>query len=123
MNIDEAIELAKLQEQERVPMSLKVPVSVKKKLQDIADENSISLNILVSSILDNFLNGTVSTNAYKLYEEFKDVSNKISDFTTLNNQGIPLKGFSVVPDAIDDDYTSMLIDRYYVLKSILGVKE
>lgn len=122
MSIQEAIELAKLQDQEREPLSLKVPSTVKRTLQKISDENKVSLNTLVSSILDNFLNGTVSTNAFELYNEFKAISDKIYKITNVQ-RGLPFKGFSVVPEAIEDDYTSILIDRYYALKSILGVKE
>ena len=127
MNIDEAIKLAKLQEQERVPMSLKVPTSVKTKLQEIADENDLSLNILVSSILDNFLNGTVSTNAFELYQEFKEVSDKILEYSESGNTnyGINIGGFIFKASEVqhNDSYFVTLVDRYKALKSILGVKE
>lgn len=124
MNIDEAIELAKLQEQEKVPMSLKVPLNVKQTLQNIADENDISLNILTSSILDNYLNGTVSTNAYHLYQEFKEVSDKLLEICVPNN-GMKIDNFLINYDALegDESYIYSLIDKYNVLKSILGVKK
>jgi len=126
MNIQEAIDLAKLQDQEREPLSLKVPSTVKKTLQKISDENKVSLNTLVSSILDNFLNGTVSTNAFELYQEFKEVSDKITDIIETNNpsHGFNIGGFSFQSSVIshNHDYVITLVDRYKVLKSILGVK-
>lgn len=122
MSLDEAIEQAKVQEQEKEAISLKVPSFIKQKLQVIAEENKVSMNNLISSILNDVLNGSVSNNAYALYNEFKEVSDKIYDITSPHN-GILFKGFSVVPSALDDNYTSILIDRYYVLKSILGVSK
>jgi len=122
MSLDDAIEQARVQEQEKEAISLKVPSHIKQKLQKIADENKVSMNNLISSILSDVLHGSVSNNAYELYNELKEVSDKIYEITNVHN-GIPFKGFSIVSGAIDDDYTSMLIDRYYVLKSILGVKE
>ena len=122
MSLDEAIEQAKVQEQEKVAISLKVPLEIKKELQAIADESKVSMNNLISSILSDVLVGSVSNNAYELYNEFKAVSDKIYKITDVQ-RGVPFKGFSVVSEAIEDDYTSILIDRYYALKSILGVKE
>lgn len=127
MSIQEAIELAKLQDQEREPLSLKVPSTVKRTLQNISDENKVSLNTLVSSILDNFLNGTVSTNAYELYQEFKEVSDKILEASEFNNtsHGINIGGFIFKSSAYmhNESYFVTLVDRYKVLRSILGVKE
>lgn len=122
MSLDEAIEQAKVQEQEKVAISLKVPLEIKKELQAIADESKVSMNNLISSILSDVLVGSVSNNAYELYNEFKAISDKIYEVIDMQ-RGVPFKGFSVVPKAIEDDYTSILIDRYYALKSILGVKE
>lgn len=122
MSIQEAIELAKLQDQPREPLSLKVPSSVKKTLQNISDENNVSLNTLVSSILDNFLNGTVSTNAYELYQEFKKASEEILQISVSN--GFDIDGFSIAYEAFEgnESYVITLIDRYKVLKNILGSK-
>lgn len=123
MSLEEAIEQAKVQEQEKEAISLKVPFFIKQKLQMIAEENKVSMNNLISSILNDVLNGSVSNNAYVLYNEFKEVSDKIYDITSPHSNGVLFKGFSVAPSALDDDYTSILIDRYYVLKSILGVSK
>ncbi|MDD5400145.1 MAG: hypothetical protein PHQ93_03030 [Sulfurimonas sp.] len=56
MGINEAIEQAKVQEQDKEAISLKVPSFIKQKLQLIADENNVSMNNLILSILNDVLN-------------------------------------------------------------------
>ena len=55
MILNNAIELAKEQEQEKEAISLKVPANLKYQLQKIAEENRVSMNNLISSILQNVL--------------------------------------------------------------------
>jgi len=126
MSLDEAIEQAKIQEQEKEAISLKVPAYIKQKLQVIAEENKISMNNLISSILNDVLNGSVSNNSYELYQEFKKVSDDITDASETDNpnHGFNIGGFSIKSGIIEHNYDFLitLIDRYHVLKNILGVK-
>jgi len=55
MNLSDAVELAVLKEESKEPISLKVPFHVKQYLQILADENNISLNNLISSILEKII--------------------------------------------------------------------
>ncbi len=122
MGLDDAIEQAKIQEQEKEAISLKVPAHIKQKLQKIADENKVSMNNLISSILNDILNGSVSNNSYELYKEFNEVSEKL--LTMSDPSGIYIDKFSINPNAYDgnETYIHSLIDRYNVLKNILGAK-
>jgi hypothetical protein len=72
--------------------------------------------------LSDVLNGSVSNNSYELYQEFKKVSNSILDMSDPN--GFPVNGFSINPRDWDgnESYIISLIDRYNILKNILGVK-
>lgn len=127
MSLDEAIEQAKVQEQEKEAISLKVPSQIKQKLQVIAEENKVSMNNLISSILNDVLTGSVSNNSYELYQEFKKVSDQITEVVELNNpqHGFNIGGFSFKADVADynHDFLVTLVDRYKVLKEILGVKK
>lgn len=122
MSLDDAIEQAKVQEQEKEAISLKVPSHLKQKLQSIAEENKVSMNNLISSILSDVLIGSVSNNSYELYQEFNKVSDKILDMCHPN--GIPIDKFQIIPEAFqhNESYVISLIDRYNVLKNILGAK-
>ncbi|MDD2905181.1 MAG: hypothetical protein PHH41_07755 [Sulfurimonas sp.] len=123
MSLDEAIEQAKVQEQEKEAISLKVPAFIKQKLQSIADTNNISMNNLISSILSDVLYGSVSNNAYELYQEFKEISKKLDEITVSRKLGVPYRGFSIDDSMLDneEDYINNIIDKYNLLKSILGV--
>jgi|GEM_PF-7025797 len=127
MSLDEAIEQAKIQEQEKEAISLKVPAYIKQKLQAIAEENNVSMNNLISSILSDVLNGSVSNNSYELYQEFKKVSNDITEVIEFDNpqHGFNIDGFSFKPSVVDHnhDFLVTLVDRYKVLKNILGASK
>jgi hypothetical protein len=123
MSLDEAIEQAKVQEQEKEAISLKVPAFIKQKLQNIADTNNVSMNNLISSILSDVLYGSVSNNAYELYQEFKEISKKLDEITVSSKLGVPYRGFSIDASVLENDenYINNIIDKYNLLKSILGV--
>ncbi len=123
MSLEEAIEQAKVQEQEKEAISLKVPAQIKQKLQKIAEENSVSMNNLISSILNDVLNGSVSNNAYELYNEFKKVSDDLLEIT--DPYGVNIDKFSINPRAYEgnESYIYSLVDRYNVLKNLLGIEK
>ena len=122
MSLDEAIEQAKVQEQEKEAISLKVPAFIKQKLQAIAEENNVSMNNLISSILSDVLIGSVSNNSFELYQEFKEVSEEILEIS--DSHGVNIDKFSINTRAFDgnESYVVSLIDKYNMLKNITGVK-
>jgi hypothetical protein len=123
MSLNDAIEQAKIQEQEKEAISLKVPANLKHQLQKIAEENRISMNNLISSILNDVVNGSISNNAYQLYQEFKKISDEIIEISDTQS-GIPFGGFSIKPEELNgnETYISTLISKYKVLKNLLGDK-
>ena len=124
MSLEDAIQQAKVQEQEKEAISLKVPANLKHQLQKIAEENRISMNNLISSILNDVINGSISNNAYQLYQEFKKISDEIIEISDTQS-GIPFGGFSIKPEELNSNetYISTLISKYKVLKNLLGDKQ
>lgn len=82
MIINTAIRKAKAQEEEKVAISLKVSANTKAKLQKIADQNSVSLNNLCTSILDSALEGDLDSQGTLKLVEILDEAKK--DFDTCN---------------------------------------
>ena len=120
MSLNDAIKHAKAQEQEKEAISLKVPASLKQQLQKIAEENSVSMNNLISSILHDVLNGSVNNNTYELYQEYKKLSDEITEISDTSN-GVQFGGFPIKAELLNGNevYVSTLINKYKVLQNIL----
>jgi urease gamma subunit len=79
MFIHGAINKAKAQEAEKVAISLKVSVDIKRKLQKIADDNNVSLNNLCASILESVLDGELDEHGtMKIVEELTKAKNSLN---------------------------------------------
>lgn len=88
MLIDSAIKKAKAQEAEKVAISLKVTAEVKTRLQNIADKNSVSLNNLCASILENVLDGKLDEQGtIKLIEELSKAKKTLQEAQTWLHNG------------------------------------
>lgn len=56
MDRKKIIESVKRQDEEKIGFSLKMPVSMKQRLQRISEKDSISMNALIVATLDSFIN-------------------------------------------------------------------
>lgn len=56
MDKDGIIKSVKRQEEDKVAFSLKLPASLKDKLQEISEKESVSMNSLIVAVLQSFIN-------------------------------------------------------------------
>jgi len=88
MLIHSAINKAKAQEAEKVAISLKVSVDIKKQLQKVADDNNVSLNNLCASILESVLDGELDEQGtMKLIEELNKSKKYLSECQRMIREG------------------------------------
>lgn len=66
MDSKKIIDSLKTQYENKIPVSLKLPESIKNKLQSISDFESLSMNALIVSCVESFIDD---------YDSKKDVSN------------------------------------------------
>jgi hypothetical protein len=128
MVLDKAIKKAKGNEEEKIGISLKVSISLKEQLMAVASDNKVSVNALVSSILDEALNYEDSTNSNsdsnkELYKELDKHLNFMKNvYLSPEEGGIEINGFYIdkgyIPRNIQDIEDS--ISRISILKKILG---
>jgi len=103
MLIKSAINKAKAQEAEKVAISLKVPIDIKTRLQEIADENNISLNNLCASLLESVLDGDLDQQGtMKLLQMLDEAKESLYNLESEIARG---NDFITSTDGVDIDFT------------------
>jgi len=106
MMLDDIIKKAKGDEEEREPLSLKIPSSLKSKLDSISKKNKVSLNSLMITMIETMFEDNIdSKNDYRALVE---AENSLSSMLAQNpNSGIDYKGF-LIEDGIIDNFPDMV---------------
>lgn len=123
MILEEAIKRAKGDEEEKVGISLKIYTSLKDRLTSVAKANSVSVNSLISSILEEALKPGKKVDK-EIYLELNELEQKLSKFLLHEDQGgEPFNGFMCNPGSIDnyEDELRTLTSRVNSLRKALGV--
>ena len=104
--LDDIIKKAKGDEEEREPLSLKIPSSLKSKLDSISKKNKVSLNSLMITMIETMFEDNIdSKNDYRALVE---AENSLSSMLAQNpNSGIDYKGF-LIEDGIIDNFPDMV---------------
>jgi len=120
MSLANIIKIAKGDEEERVGISLKVPMSIKTKLEEFSKENNVSTNALINAMI---VNGFGDTPVDKeLFLELNSLEKSLNSFLLPEEKGGEIfMGYSCNPGAVDN-YSELLestIIRIKALRKIL----
>ena len=121
MSLANIIKIAKGEDEEKVAMSLKVPASIKNKLDEFAKENKISVNALINAMIKNGFDDVPADK--ELLIELNNLEKEFSNYSLREEDGGELfNGFMVNPGAIDavDDELVSLTTRIKALRKILN---
>jgi len=121
MSLANVIKIAKGDEEERVPMSLKVGLSVKARIEKMAKDNNVSLNSIANAMFSNSF-GDVPVEK-ELYLELIELERKLTPCLLPNEAGGELfNGFVCNPGCIDNDpdYLKNLTSRVKALRKFIG---
>lgn len=123
MSLANILKIAKGEDEEKVGISLKVPVSIKSKLEDFSKENDVSLNALINAMIVNGFNDVPVDK--ELYMELNDLEKRLINGGYLldeENGGEYFEGYFCNPGAIENvgQQLSSLIHRINALRKILS---
>lgn len=122
MDLNKVIKMAKGDEEEKVGISLKLPISLKTQLQEVADKNHVSVNAFVNSLIDYAINNDTPSEK-DLYLELNDLEKNLSSSLLSEDEGGELFcGLYCNPGVIDYDRDSLesLIYRVRSLRKSVG---
>lgn len=120
MSLANIVKIAKGEDEVKVGISLKVPVSIKNRLEEFSKENNISVNALINAMI---LNGFEDVPVDKeLFIELNNLEKSLSSFLLSEEQGGEnFDGFFCNPGAIDNfsEEISQTISRVKSLRKLL----
>lgn len=121
MSLANIVKIAKGNEEEKVGISLKVPISVKSKLEEFAKENSISVNALINAMIENGF-GDIPVDK-ELFFELNDLEKKLIGSLLPEEQGGEFfNGFYCNPGVIENysDTLESITTRIKILRKLLN---
>jgi len=121
MSLANILKMAKGSEEEKVGISLKVPISIKIKLEELSKENSVSVNALINAMIANGFEDVPLEK--ELYLELNELEKKLYPSLLREEEGGEyVNGFSINPGVIDGswDYIKNLTTRVKALRKVLG---
>ena len=87
MSIDKIIRIAKGTEEEKIGMSIKIPMLLKNQLQKISKENSVSVNAIIQAMIEDSLNGNEKNlNNLEVVNKIESLQNKKSELERVHNE-------------------------------------
>ena len=120
MSLANIVKMAKGSEEEKVGISLKVPMTLKSRLEDFSKKNNVSVNALINAMI---FNGFEDVPVEKeLYIELVDLEKRLNQYLLHENEGGELfRGFYCNPGAVDNfsEELSSIISRVTALRRLL----
>ena len=101
MSLANIIKIAKGSEEEKVGISLKVPSSLKLRLEEFSKENNVSVNALINAMIANGFEDVPVEK--ELYMELNSLEKSLQSYLLSEQQGGELfHGFYCNPGAVDN---------------------
>lgn len=121
MSLANIVKIAKGTEEEKVGISLKVPISLKSRLEDFSKKNNVSVNALINAMIENGFEDVPIDK--ELFIELNELEKKMFSYLLPEEQGGELfMGFSCNPGIIDGfpDKLENTITRVLALRKLLN---